>query len=277
VPYLVRTIGNLDPWSLGQKRWRKRLFWHLGVKQMLRGAAAIHYTSQAEQQLAESTLGLQRGIVIPLGVDEELLQPASTQNPFLAQHPTLRESPYVLTLCRLHPKKNLETLIERFLRLTEQAALNHWKLVIAGEGEPGYVEQLLRQVKATSNEQRVLFAGWLQGEEKRGALRAAGLFALLSHQENFGLSVVEAMACGVPVLISTGVNLADEVTAAGAGWVVSLDPQQIETALHTALTEAAERSVRGQAARELVRQRYRWSAVGEQLARLYADICGQRV
>ncbi len=276
VPYIVRTIGNLDPWSLAQKTWRKKLFWHLGVKQMLRGAAAIHYTSRAEQQLAEAALGLQRGVVIPLGVDEALLQLAPATNSFLIQNPALTDSPYVLTLCRLHPKKNLETLIELFLRLTARQELNNWKLVIAGEGEPEYVEQLKQMVKEAGGEARVLFAGWLQGEEKRGALRAASLFALPSYQENFGLSVVEAMACGVPVLITEGVNLADEVTAATAGWVVSFDKQEIETALHTALNDASERAVRGQAARELVLRQYRWPAVGAQLARLYADICGQR-
>lgn len=276
VPYMVRTIGNLDPWSLAQKPMRKKLFWHLGVKQMLGGAAAIHYTSRAERQLAEAALGLQRGVVIPLGVDEALLQPAPATNPFLVQHNTLGDSPYVLTLCRLHPKKNLETLIGLFLLLTTGQELNNWKLVIAGEGEPEYVEQLKHMVKGTGGEARVLFAGWLQGEEKRGALRAASLFALLSHQENFGLSVVEAMACEVPVLISAGVNLADEVTACAAGWVVALDKQEIETALHSAMNAASERMVRGQAARELVVRQYRWPAVGAQLAQLYGDICDQR-
>lgn len=273
VPYLVRTIGNLDPWSLGQKSYRKRLFWHLGVKQMLRGAAAIHYTSRAEQELAEAAIRLQRGVVIPLGVDESLLQPAPAENRFLQQHPELQNMPYVLVLCRLHPKKNLETLIELFLRLTEQPALRHWKLVIAGEGETDYVEQLQRQAAVSTDDQRVLFVGWLQGEAKRDALRAANLFALLSHQENFGLSVVEAMACGVPVLISAGVNLADEVTDKGAGWVVPLDKQQIEMVLRAALTEPDERAIRGKAARILVQQRYRWAAVGEQLAGLYAELC----
>lgn len=276
IPYIVRTIGNLDPWSLAQKPLRKKLFWHSGVKQMLRGAAAIHYTSLAEQQLAESALGLQRGVVIPLGVDEALLQPSSAKNPFLDQYPSLRNSPYVLTLCRLHPKKNLETLIELFVRLSNQPALSGWKFVIAGKGEPGYAEHLQSVVKAAGGERQVLFVGWLQGEQKRGALRGASLFALPSHQENFGLSVVEAMACGVPVLISQGVNLADEVFAASAGWIVSFDQLEIETALHTAMNGAAERALRGQAARELVRQQYRWAAVGEQLAQLYEQICGQR-
>ncbi len=274
VPYIVRTIGSLDPWGLRQKPFRKKIFWHLGVKQMLAGAAALHYTSQAERRLAEAGLGLQRGVVIPHGVDETLLQPAPVQNLFLTRYPALGESPYVLTLCRLHPIKNLETLLELFLRLTEQAQLQHWKLVVAGAGDPEYVAQLQRQ--AAGHEQRVLFTGWLQGAEKHSALRSASLFALLSQQENFGLSVAEAMACGVPVLISEGVNLAEEVASQRAGWVVPLDKHKIEPILQTAMTEPSERATRGQRARELVRQRYQWAAVGQQLARLYSDLCQQR-
>ena len=72
VPYVVRPLGTLDPWSLKQKPVRKQLLWHVGVKRMLHGAAAIHYTTAAEQRLAEVPLGLRRGVVIPLGVDEEL-------------------------------------------------------------------------------------------------------------------------------------------------------------------------------------------------------------
>lgn len=275
VPYLVRTIGSLDPWGVRHKPFRKKIFWHLAVKQMLQGAAAIHYTSQTEQYLAESTLHLQRGVVIPLGVDEKLLQSISEQNPFFILYPNLRENPYVLTLCRLHPIKNLETLIKLFVGVTQQFDLKHWKLVIAGDGEPEYVERLRRQAALIGGEQRVLFVGWLHGEEKRGALLAANLFALLSHQENFGLSVVEAMACGVPVLISEGVNLADEVTTKRAGWVVPLAKQEIETTLHAALTDPNERVVRGQAARTLVLQQYTWPKVADELVKLYGKLTGR--
>src|SRR5205823_6494495 len=72
VPYIVRPLGSLDPWSMAQSRLKKQLLWHTGVARMLRRASAIHYTSAEEQRLAESTLGLHHGIVVPLAVDDRL-------------------------------------------------------------------------------------------------------------------------------------------------------------------------------------------------------------
>jgi glycosyltransferase involved in cell wall biosynthesis len=272
VPYLVRTIGNLDPWSLEQKQWRKKLFWHLGVKQMLRGAAAIHYTTSAEQELAENALGLTRGVVIPLGVDNRLLQPAPAKNPFLARYPELRKSPYVLTLCRLHPKKNLEALLSSFLQATEHAVLHNWKLVIVGEGDADYTDKLQALTRTVRGAQSVLFTGWLQGEMKQGALQAASLFALPSYQENFGLSVVEAMACSVPVVISEHVNLATDIAEAQAGWVVTLTETALREALIEAMSSPQLREGRGLAARNLVRKCFTWPAVATQLVKLYKNI-----
>jgi glycosyltransferase involved in cell wall biosynthesis len=115
----------------------------------------------------------------------------------------------------------------------------------------------------------VVFSGWLEGQARVSALRQAALVASPSHQENFGLSVVEALACGVPVLVSREVNLAAEVEAAGAGWVAPLDHAALVASLRDAMLHGDERAQRGRAGRELVCRRFTWSAVGEQLLAMY--------
>jgi glycosyltransferase involved in cell wall biosynthesis len=272
VPYVVRPLGTLDPWSLRQKRLRKRLLWHAGAKYVVRGAAAVHYTAAQEQRLAEPFAGASRGVVIPLGVDAELLNAAPRTWPFRDGHPALAKSPYVLVLCRLHPKKGLEQLLGAFLSLTREQAFSNWRLVVAGDGAPEYVSRLKRFVEERHGEGHVVFAGWLDGAARAAALREATLVALVSHQENFGLSVVEAMACGVPVLVSSHVNLAEEIQAAGAGWVTSLDQAQLLEILREVLEAEEEWARRGQAGRELVRRRFLWSTVAEQLIELYRSI-----
>jgi len=247
-----------------QKPLRKRLMWHLGIKRMLDRARAIHYTTYEEQRLAEDSLGLSRGITIPLGVDEEILQPCETRDP--------NATPYVLVLARLHPKKGLEDFIDVFLSATAAGDLRGWRLLLAGNGEPEYVTALERLVQARDATDRVIFTGWLDGEQKRTTLKGAGLVALPSRQENFGLAVAEALASCVPVLISTEVNLAEEVRAAGAGWVTSLDrPSQVAT-LTEALRAPAERFRRGAAGQKLVAERFTWGQVGRQLLELYEEI-----
>jgi glycosyltransferase involved in cell wall biosynthesis len=272
VPYVVRPLGTLDPWSLRQKHLRKRLLWHVGVRSILQRATAIHYTTSEEQRLAEESLGLGRGVVIPLGVEEELLRVPSGTESLRCHYPSLENHPYVLVLCRLHPKKGLETFLEVFLTVTHEEEFRHWRLVIAGEGETGYVASLKHLVRAQEGQDRVLFPGWLEGTAKAAALHEAALLALPSHQENFGLSVVEALACGVPVLLSTQVNLAGEVEAAEAGWRVPLERAALLETLVRVLRDDHERVRRGHAGRQLVHRRFLWSAVAVELAALYNAI-----
>lgn len=274
VPYVVRPLGSLDPWSLSQKRLRKRLLWHLGVKQMLQGCSAIHYTTAAERCLTERALSLTNGTVVPLGVDAELLNEPKTSEIFRARHPTIGQSPYVLVLCRLHPKKRLELFLDVFLEVTRKSEFEHWRLVVAGVGLTGYVARLQRLLRERDDDGRVLMTGWLEGVERTAALREAALLALPSRQENFGLSVAEAMACGVPVLISPHVNLAEEIDAAGAGWVVASERGPLLRVLEEVLRNEGERVSRGRSGRALVQSRFTWTAVAEELAKLYHSVTG---
>ncbi|MBV9328287.1 MAG: glycosyltransferase [Chloroflexi bacterium] len=260
VPYVVRPLGTLDPWSLRQKPLRKRLLWHLGVQRMLRGAAAMHYTTASEKRLAETALDLQRGVVIPLGVDETLFRTTRSRG----------EPPYVLVLGRLHPKKGIESLVDVFLEVSER--LPEWNLVVAGDGEPEYVASLRAHVARLDAHHRVVFRGWVQGQAKAAALAGAAVLALPSHQENFGLVVAEALACGTPVLVSTHVNLADEIAAANAGWVVPLDRAILRDRLTCILRNRCERERRGQAGRSLAMQAFRWSSVAGEVQRLYQSL-----
>ncbi len=272
VPYVVRPLGTLDPWSVHQKRWRKQLFWHLGVKHMLAGAAAIHYTTADEQRLAESSLGLGRGVVIPLGISPDIFTHPVPPERFRQQHAELGREPYVLILCRLHPKKGIELALDAFLAATAQPELRAWRLVVAGAGDPTYVGGLRRLVAKRGGDERVLFTGWLAGDDKLAALRGAALMALPSRQENFGISVVEALASGVPALVSPHVNLAPEISAAGAGWVVRLEVDALEAAFARIMRDRDERARRGAAGRALALERFTWPAVAAQLAQLYATI-----
>jgi len=271
VPYVVRTLGTLDPWSMQQKPMRKRLLWHLGVSRMLDGAAAIHYTTATEQRLAEKPLGLRRGVVIPLGIDQSEYTYAADVAGFRARHPDLGKHPYIVVLGRLHPKKGVEALIAAFLQATRREGLHDWRLVVAGDGEAAHAAHLRRIAGGRPGGERVVFTGWVAGQEKLAALQGAAVLALPSHQENFGLVVVEALACGVPVLVSPHVNLADEVQAAGAGWVVPLDPAGLEAGLVLAMARPDERQRCAAAGRRLV-ERFSWPRVAAELSQLYQRV-----
>jgi glycosyltransferase involved in cell wall biosynthesis len=243
---------------------------------MLETAAAIHYTADEERQLAESSLGITKGVVIPLGLEMNDLQELSKAKLFRRRHLELGDSPYVLTLSRLHPKKNIELLVEVFLSLVERHQASDWRLVIAGDGDAEYVDALKRLVRQKGGENHVLFAGWLEGAERASALSEASLLALPSHQENFGLAAAEALACGVPVIVSEHVNLAPQIEKYGAGWVTSLNGERFSNTLSEIFNNDDERKRRGVAGRDFALRNFSWTTLAADLERLYLSIGKRR-
>ncbi len=265
VPYVIRPLGTLDPWSMKQKPLRKRVFWSLTGKTMVTRAAAVHYTSETEKTATETLLGVNHGRVIPLGIDVIDAIAASTNSARRNQS----SNPYVLVLSRLHPKKGLDVLIDAFITLTKRPEFDRWQLVMAGAGPADHVALLKQQAAAAPD--RILFTGWVDGERKEELLRHAALLALPSYQENFGLCVMEALARSVPVLISPHVNLAGEVEAANAGWIAPVEVHTLNQMLATALSEPEELAKRGRAGKSLS-LRYSWERVATDLVELYTEI-----
>ena len=267
VPYVVRPLGTLDPWGMSQKRLMKTTFWHVSGKRMMRGASAVHYTTRAEKQGAEELLSLNHGHIVPLGIDLEIVealldQQGATQPP---------AQPYVLVLSRLHPKKRLEVLIDAFLKVVAQPEFREWRLVLAGDGPADYVAVLRNKASSELAREYVLFPGWLDGEAKKLFLQRASVLALPSHRENFGLCVMEALACGIPVIVSPQVNLSEAIEAAGAGWIVDLDREDLTATLREALSSEAERLQRGKAGKEMS-ARFTWPQVACEILDMYAKV-----
>jgi len=271
VPYVVRPLGTLDPWSMKQKPLRKRLFWQVAGKRMLKEAAAVHYTAGAEQSAVEESLGLNHGRVIPLGVDADLANRVNGTEMPLPKLARLNGHPYVLVLSRLHPKKRLDVLVDAFVSLLQKQDFKDWKLVLAGEGPVEYEHALKQKVSAHQADDSVLFPGWLEGDEKNTFLQGASLLALPSHHENFGLCVVEAMACGVPVLVSPQVALAGEIEAAGAGWTSAAEVPALSRTLAEVFADESERRRRGEAGRALSRK-FAWPKVAGMLEEMYESL-----
>jgi glycosyltransferase involved in cell wall biosynthesis len=263
VPYIVRPLGTLDPWSVKRKSTRKRLLLGLGGRALVTRAARMHYTSDDEQRLAESVIGgLPPGAVIPVGIDDDYFDISPRRD---------ESAPMVLSLSRLDDKKRIDVLIEAFHHAAADRGNDAWTLVIAGDGPPALVGHLKSLARRGAARDRITFTGWVSGADKIELFRRASLFALPSHQENFGISVAEAMASAVPVVVTPGVNLSRDVEQAGAGWVVEEPVTSVAAGLTAAMRDIAERERRGRQARVLA-ERFRWKTVGRSLAELYGRV-----
>jgi glycosyltransferase involved in cell wall biosynthesis len=262
IPYVVRPHGSLDPWSLGRRRWAKRALLASTAGRLLRGAAAIQYTTPEEQELAEAALPwLPAGVVVPLALDDDAFDGAGG--------PERTRERVVLVMSRLDPKKGIEPLIRAFHSIKASGSAPGWRLVIAGDGRADYVAALKAQASAGEGADAIEFAGWVEGEARLERLSRSAFLAAPSAQENFGLSVAEAMARSTPVLVTAGVNLAREIAAGGAGWVVD-SVAGVEQVLRAAIADPEERARRGRAARTLA-GRFTWPRAIDALVGCYTD------
>jgi glycosyltransferase involved in cell wall biosynthesis len=150
-----------------------------------------------------------------------------------------------------------------------------WRLVFAGDGDAGYVNQLKALTRRKGLNGDAIFVGWLNDDNKYAALKGASLMAMPSYQENFGISLIEAMAYGVPVLVSPQVNLAPEIVKTGAGWIATLSKENLSTILAEALGSELERKNRGAKGRALA-QSFAAPVVAKRLRDLYQTLIDER-
>ena len=257
IPYLIRPCGMLDPWSLGQNRWVKRLYMAWRLRNNLNHARAIHFTSQTEYDLTEPLQLRAPAIIEPNGVDLAEFETLPPSGAFRSRHPQLASKRIVLFLSRLHHKKGLELLLPAFAALERTDTM----LVLAGPDSDGYRARLEQMVQSLGLSDRVLFTGMLMGRDRIEALADAELFVLPSYQENFGISVVEALAAGCPVLISDQVNIHREVVEAGVGGAVPIAIEAIRDGLRRWLDDDVLRTEASRKARPFVWQHYDWKQI----------------
>ncbi len=224
VPYFVYFHGMLDPWfkrAHPLKHLKKWLYWPWADYRVARDAKAVLFTALEEQHLAAQSFWLYRvkPAVVGYGLACDIPAGDAHAESFRAAFPATRDKRIVLFLARLHPKKGCDLMIAAFARHAHVDADAH--LVMAGPDESGLRASLVAQAASLGIADRVTWTGMLQGPLKWGALCAADVFALPSHQENFGIAVVEALAVGLPVLISERVNIWREVVADAAGFAAS--------------------------------------------------------
>jgi glycosyltransferase involved in cell wall biosynthesis len=266
IPYVLRPHGTLDPFLYRRHRPRKWIYEVLVERRNIGRAAAVHFTTNEEMTLA-ATLGIRfRGVVVQLGVRGH----AGSSESFNSKWPQTRNRKTILFLGRLNFKKGLDLLARAFGELCRERDDVH--LFLAGPDNDGYGSKVRDWLAEEGVLDRCTFAGMLTGEDKWDALAGADLFVLPSYSENFGLALGEAMACGLPVVISNRVNIWHEVAEARAGLVVNCEVNELRAAMSALLDDSAEGRRMGEAGRRLVAERFTWAAVGEKLRELYQQL-----
>jgi glycosyltransferase involved in cell wall biosynthesis len=259
IPYVIRPLGTLARYGMQQHSLLKQISWFTVERRLLKQAAAVHFTSEAEREEAER-LGKWHSVVVPLGV---------ALPPNLERVALDADRPVYLFLSRVHPKKRIELLLQAFWVVRESAPAA--RLVIAGSGAPDYVAQLKRLSDELGVSAGVEWAGHVAGADKLHLLERANAFVLPSVNENFGIAPVEALAAGLPVVVTRGVAIHREVEQRQAGVVVDDTVSDLADAM-LRLRDPAVQHGMSQRASSLARDTFSITAMQRGLLQLYQRI-----
>lgn len=276
IPYIITPRGMLEPWSLSQSKWKKKLALWLYQMNDLKKAACIFTTAEMEAQHVRDL-----GVNVPMSVIPNGIETAGyacrTSMEFVKKQ--------ILFLSRVHVKKGIEILIDAFKKVREESVeFLDWSVVIVGNGETEYIESLKKKVESLRMQDCVKILPPVFGEAKTKLYQESLLFCLPSYSENFGMVIAEAMSCGVPAITTNGTPwqlLNGDCSTMGAslevlgenkrtGWCIDLSVDNLSNALKEAMSMSAEDLYEmGQRGSKLVNENFNYRSVAKKTKALY--------
>lgn len=272
-PYVLMPHGMLDPYSLSVKALKKSTYLRFFESRNMALARRMIYTTSEEERLAGlAGLSLPPGALVPLGARASSASTDDLRPQFLTRFPQAEGKRRLLFLGRLHPKKGIDRILNALQDV--RRSIPNVLLIVAGDGEPQYTRDIRQLVSSLALDDHVLFAGHLDGELKWASFAASEVFVLPSRQENFAITVAEAMQMGVPVVITDKVNTWPYVEEAGAGLVLAdcdIDVQ-LPRAIEGLLMDDTKRSRMTAEGSRYARDRLTWRASAEKLLACYDQV-----
>ena len=271
IPYLISVHGTLRNMALNLHDLKRFLYFHAIEKRHIDFAAALHYTTEMERQLDASYQFKAPSFIVPNGIGAQEFQDDIDAERARQSYGLAPGLQVITFLGRLAPVKALDLLI----RAVATPALRDRPLQLLIAGPDGGVQSSLEHlVKELRIEAKVRFLGAIDPQERGRLFAASNILALVSANENFGYTAVEAMLAGIPVLVSEHVGICQEVLADGAGMVVPLKVEAIAGALTEMLADPAKLKVMGRAAAQAAQRRYDLPIVADKMLQAYQDILG---
>lgn len=271
-PYIISSRGMLYDEAINIKsKSSKKLYYSILLKYILEKANAIHFTTKDEKEKLASFIRLNsESFIVPNGIDLHLFEALPAKNSFKNKYPMLKSKKYILFLGRINRQKGIDILLNAFQELVNKS--EDLILVIAGPDNDGYkgeIEQWLRNKNLIN---KVLFTGVLKGDDKLSAYIDAELFVLPSYFENFGMSVIEAIACGTPIVISNRVGICKDVEQSKSGIIVETNPKSLFDGIDMLLNNSSLKEEIATNGKVLVKNKYDLDKVADMMIDVYKDL-----
>lgn len=267
VPYVLQAHGSAT--TFFQKGWLKKAFDAIWGYRILKDASkVIAVTSIEAEQYKSMGVSEDKIEIVPNGIDLSEFDNLPERGKFRKKYGLNDSQKIILYLGRIHKIKGLDLLVTAFTELSKH--LNEAKLVIVGPDD-GYLSSLKKLIAELGISDKVLFSGPLYGQEKLRAYVDADVFVLPSSYEIYGITVIEAMACGIPVIVTDRCGIADVIDGQ-AGLVVPHDKEQLQHALLHVLSDDKMRLQFGEKGRSLVGERFNWALIAQEAGRVYQKV-----
>jgi glycosyltransferase involved in cell wall biosynthesis len=271
-PYVVTVHGGLEPWAINHKALKKKVYSALIQRRILQKAAGLHAIT-AEEIKHIRGFGVDNEVfMIPNGINPQEFQLLPARRELERLYPQLVGKQVVLFLGRLHPVKGLDILARAFGKVARER--DDLCLLVVGPDSAGYQAEVAKILEAEGALGKVVFAGMLTGREKLAALGGADIFVLPSYSEGFSIAILEAMACGLPVVITRQCHF-PEVAEAGAGLVIESEVGQLAAAMEQLLGDPQLRQAMGSNGRRLISEKFTWNIIADQMRGLYEAVLKQ--
>ncbi len=268
IPYVLQAHGSAT--TFFQKGWLKRTFDAIWGYRILKDASKVIAVTSTEAEQYKS-LGISEDKIelVRSGIELSQFNDLPERRGFRKKHGLNDNEKIILYLGRIHKIKGLDLLAKAFAGLSKK--LDEAKLVIAGPDD-GYLSSLKKLTADLDISDKVLFTGPLYEREKLGAYVDADVYVLPSSYEIFGIAGLEAMACGIPVIVTDRCGIADVIDGQ-AGLVVPYHKEQLSNAILRVLGDDKIRSQFGEKAKILVREKFNWQKITNQLESIYRRLC----
>jgi glycosyltransferase involved in cell wall biosynthesis len=274
VPYVLHVHGSLYPFLRKRGRIRKAISWWLFDRYLARNSAAIHSASEQEYTINKSLMPESLGVVIPHSIDPLAYRQLPPKGTFRSAHPELGTERLVVFVGRLAQQKGIDLLVDAFAIC--RRTTSDIRLVLSGP-DGGALPSLRERVRHHGVADRVHFTGFIDGEHKRALLSDAAVWVCISRADNFGIAAVEALACGVPVVVSKEMGISDTVSTRGVGIVVPGSAQSAAEAILHLLADDRNHDEIARRARTTVADCYGPDIVSFQMETFFAKVIAGRV
>ena len=275
-PYVFIPHGTLYKETFELKsKLIKKIFYLLIVKRLLLKSSAVQFTTLDEKEKVCSYLKINPNyFIVPNSIDETKFVNLPQRGSFFRDYPTLQNKRLIAFFGRITAKKGLDILIDAFYKLSNEFPDIH--LVIAGPDDENYSIKVNEWIDKYDLSKRITLTGMLIGENKYSILVDSEIFVLSSYSENFGMSVIEAMLCGIPVVISNGVGIYREVINNGAGIVTDISADATYSGIKELLQSEEKRNKYISKSQIFVKEYYDQKFVSQELIKQYNIILNER-